>query len=157
MENAKKKLLTFLKMGMTPERLAFSIALGIVLGIVPALGMATLFCTMAAFAFRLNLAAIQLVNFFVYPLQLALLIPFMRAGEWFFGTRPLDLSLEKIQVMLKADLWTTVFHLSATTLRALGIWIIVAPAILAAAYVILLPLLRKLKPDRIAAGPVTSA
>jgi len=31
---------------------------------------------------RLNLPAIQLVNLVVYPLQLALLVPFLRAGAW---------------------------------------------------------------------------
>lgn len=157
MENAKNKLLAFLKTGITPEQLAFSIALGVVLGIVPALGIATVFCALVAFLFRLNLAAIQLVNFFIYPVQLALLVPFMRAGEWLFGARPLDLSLEKIQKMLAADLWGTVFNLWATTLRALAIWIIVAPAILAVVYTVFLPLLRKLKLERIAAGSAASA
>lgn len=157
MENAKKKLLAFLKTGITPEQLAFSIALGVVLGIVPALGMATVFCTLAAFLFRLNLAAIQLVNFCIYPVQLALLIPFMRAGEWLFGAKPLELSLEKIQAMLETDIWETVFHLWSTTLRAIAVWMVVAPVVLGLIYVALLPLLRKLKLERIARGPVVSA
>jgi hypothetical protein len=157
MENAKKKLLAFLIMGITPEQLAFCIALGVVLGIMPALGIPTVFCTFAAILFRVNLAAIQLINFCVYPVQLALLIPFIRAGEWLFGARALELSLEKVQKMLEADLWGTVFSLWATTLRAVVVWIIVAPAILAVIYVIFLPLLRKLKLERIVAGSVASA
>jgi uncharacterized protein (DUF2062 family) len=156
MEKAKKKLLAFLKTGITPEQLAFCIALGVILGMVPALGMATVFCTLAAFLFRLNLAAIQLVNFFMYPVQLALLIPFMRAGEWLFGARPLELSLDKIRGMLKEDLWGTVFHLWATTLRAVVVWMIIAPVVLGVLYLIFLPLLRKLKVERITAGAVDS-
>jgi uncharacterized protein (DUF2062 family) len=157
MENAKIKLLAFLKMGITPEQLAFCVALGVVLGIVPALGMATVFCALAAFFFRLNLAAIQLVNFIIYPVQLALLIPFMRAGEWLFGARPLELSLDKIQRMLHEDLWGTVIHLWATTLRAVAVWMIIAPVILGAIYIVLLPLLRNLKLERFAAGSVAPA
>jgi uncharacterized protein (DUF2062 family) len=157
LKNAKKKLLAFLITGITPEQLAFCIALGFVLGIVPALGVATVLCTLAAFLFRLNLAAIQLVNFCVYPVQLALLIPFMRAGKWLFGAKPLELSLDKIQMMLRTDLWGTVFDLWATTLRALVAWIVIAPAILAAIYLISMPLLRKLKLERLAAGSVASA
>ena len=151
MENTRQKLVTLLKTGITPEQLALCIALGVVLGMVPALGMATMFCTLAAFLFRLNLAAIQLVNLFIYPVQLALLIPFMRAGEWLFSAKPLELSLEKIQRMLASDLLGTVFNMWAATLRAVVVWIIVAPAIMALIYLASLPLLRKLKLARVAA------
>jgi hypothetical protein len=157
MGNTKGKLLEFLKMGITPEQLAFCIALGAVIGIMPALGMPTIFCTLVALLFRLNLAAMQIVNLCTYPLQIALLIPFIRAGEWVFGAKHLELSIERIQRMLKADLWGTVFNLWATTLRAVVIWIVLAPAILAALYLIFLPLLRKLKLERIVAGSVASA
>jgi uncharacterized protein (DUF2062 family) len=126
LRNTKNKLLAFLTMGITPERLALCIAFGIALGLVPALGTTTLLCMLAAFLFRLNLAAILLVNYFVYPLQLALLIPFIRAGEWLFGAKHLDLSLEIIRRMLKADLWKTVFGLGTATMRAVTVWLLIA-------------------------------
>jgi uncharacterized protein (DUF2062 family) len=153
-DRAKARLLAFLTAGITPEQLAFCIALGIVLGIVPALGTATLLCTGAAFLFRLNFAAIQLVNFVIYPVQLALLIPFVRAGEWLFGAQHLELSVEKIQEMLKVDVWATVFSLWATTLRAIAAWLLIAPVVLGLAYWGLVPLMRKLKVDRILASSV---
>jgi len=152
LETAKKKLIAFLKMGMTPERLALCIGFGIAFGLVPALGTTTLLCTLAAFLFRLNLPAIQLVNYFVYPLQLALLIPFIRAGEWLFGAEPLNLSLESIQRMMKADLWETVISLWSTTMRAVMVWLLIAPVIVALVYVVMTPLLKKLKPGRLTAA-----
>jgi uncharacterized protein (DUF2062 family) len=157
LENAKKKLLAFLKMGITPEQLALCIALGVVLGIIPALGVATMFCVLTALVFRLNLAAMQLVNFCIYPIQLALLVPFIRAGEWLFNAKPHKLSLNTIQTMLHADVWGTVLDLWVTILRAVVVWLIVAPIVLVAIYLVLLPLLRKLKLDRIVAGTVASA
>jgi uncharacterized protein (DUF2062 family) len=152
LETAKKKLIAFLKMGMTPERLALCIGFGIAFGLVPALGTTTLLCTLAAFLFRLNLPAIQLVNYFVYPLQLALLIPFIRAGEWLFGAEPLNLSLESIQRMMNADLWETVISLWSTTMRAVMVWLLIAPVIVALVYVVMTPLLKKLKPGRLTAA-----
>jgi hypothetical protein len=149
---AKNKLIAFLKTGITPERLALSIGLGIALGLVPALGTTTLLCTLAAFLFRLNLPAIQLVNYFVYPLQLALLIPFIRAGEWLFGIESLNLSFELIQRMMKADLWETVISLWDATLRAVVVWLLIAPVIVALVYLIMTPLLKKLKPERLTAA-----
>jgi uncharacterized protein (DUF2062 family) len=152
LETAKKKLIAFLKMGMTPERLALCIGFGIAFGLVPALGTTTLLCTLAAFLFRLNLPAIQLVNYFVYPLQLALLIPFIRAGEWLFGAEPLNLSLELIQRMMKADLWETVISLWSATMRAVMVWLLIAPVVVALVYLVMTPILKKLKPERLTAA-----
>jgi uncharacterized protein (DUF2062 family) len=151
LEKAKKRLLAFLIMGITPERLGLCIALGIAFGLVPALGTATLLCTMAAFLFRLNLAAILLVNYFVYPLQLALLIPFIRAGEWLFGAKPLGLSLEIIRQMLETDPWKTVINLSTATIHAVTVWLLIAPVVVALVYLTVTPFLRKLRIERITA------
>ena len=152
MATAKNKLIAFLKMGITPERLALCIGLGIAIGLVPALGTTTLLCTLAAILFHLNLPAIQLVNYFVYPLQLALLIPFIRAGEWLFGVKPLNLSLELIQRMMKADLWETVISLWSATMRAVMVWLLIAPVVVALVYLVMTPILRKLKLERLTAA-----
>ena len=152
MGTAREKLLAFLKMGMTPEKLALCIGFGIAFGLVPALGTTVLLCTLAAFLFRLNLPAIQIVNCLVYPLQLALLIPFIRAGEWLFRVKSLDLSLESIQRMMKADLWGTVISLWSATMRAVVVWLLIAPVIVALVYVVMTPLLKKLKPERLTAA-----
>ena len=152
MGTAREKLLAFLKMGMTPEKLALCIGFGIAFGLVPALGTTVLLCTLAAFLFRLNLPAIQIVNCLVYPLQLALLIPFIRAGEWLFRVKSLDLSLESIQRMMKADLWGTVISLWSATMRAVVVWLLIAPVIVALVYVVMTPLLKKLKPGRLTAA-----
>ena len=71
-----------LRQGMSPEKIALTIALGIMLGVTPVLGSTTLLCTLAALALRLNLPAIQLVNAVVYPLQIILLIPFFKLGAF---------------------------------------------------------------------------
>ena len=81
-------ILDLLRQGITPEKIALSIALGITLGVTPVLGSTSILCFLAAVVFRLNVPAIQLVNYFVYPLQFALLIPFIRMGEWIFAARP---------------------------------------------------------------------
>ena len=81
-------VINLLRQGITPEKIALSLAIGICLGVFPLLGSTTILCTLAAILFRLNLPAIQLVNYFVYPLQLALLIPFIRLGEALLGAQP---------------------------------------------------------------------
>jgi uncharacterized protein (DUF2062 family) len=79
-----KPLLDLLASGMTADQIALSIVLGAVLGVFPILGFPTMLCILAALVLRLNLPALQLVNYLVYPLQLTLLIPFIRLGGWLF-------------------------------------------------------------------------
>ncbi len=66
-----RPILDLLRQGVTPEKMALSLALGGALGVFPALGCTTLLCLIAAIVLRLNLPAIQIVNYFVYPIQIA--------------------------------------------------------------------------------------
>jgi uncharacterized protein (DUF2062 family) len=148
LKNFKRKLLAFLMTGISPERLALCVAVGIALGLFPALGTTTILCTMAAFLFRLNLAAIQLVNFTMYPLQIVLLLPFLHAGAWLFNNKPIQFSFEQLKEMLDTDLWGTVTGLWITTLQGIAVWILAAPFIIGFVFVLLLPLLRKMNIER---------
>jgi uncharacterized protein (DUF2062 family) len=58
-----KPLLPYLNQGMSPEKLAFTLSLGICFGIIPVLGLNAILLAIMAFMFRLNLPAIQLINF----------------------------------------------------------------------------------------------
>ena len=64
--NVLVPIVDLLRQGITPEKIALSIALGAVLGIFPVLGSTTLLCAAAAFILRLNMPAIQVVNFLIY-------------------------------------------------------------------------------------------
>ena len=81
---------------MSPEKIALTIALGVVLGVTPVLGSTTLLCTAAALLLRLNLPAIQLVNGVTYPLQFVMLIPFYRLGAWMFRADVSSVSLQRV-------------------------------------------------------------
>jgi uncharacterized protein (DUF2062 family) len=122
-------LLNFLKQGLSPEKLALCVALGITLGLFPMLGSTTILCTSAALLLRLNVPAIQLINYFVYPLQLILFIPFLRAGEILFGESPIPLDLTLIFSMLQADLLGTIRLLWWTNVQGMAVWaMLAAPA-----------------------------
>src|SRR2546426_6925400 len=64
--------------GASAETIALSVALGLVFGMFPVYGCPTLLCAAAAIVLRLNSPAVQLVNYLISPLQLALLVPFNR-------------------------------------------------------------------------------
>ena len=136
-------LMNLLKQGITPQKIALSLALGVTIGVFPALGWTTILCTIMALALRLNLPAIQLVNYLVYPLQLVLLLPFYRLGERLFHSAHLPISPQQILVMAKTNLQATVAVLWSTTWHAIVIWAMFAPAATAILYLILLSLVRR--------------
>jgi uncharacterized protein (DUF2062 family) len=85
-------ILALLRMGATPRTLAWSIAVGLLIGINPMIGSTTVFCLAVSFPFRLNVIATQIANHAMFPLELALVIPFIRLGSRVFGTAAMPLS-----------------------------------------------------------------
>jgi uncharacterized protein (DUF2062 family) len=110
-------ILALLRMGASPEKLAWSVAVGFVIGINPILGSTTLLCLTVALVFRLNVAASQVGNHIVYPLELLLVIPFMRLGSLVFRTEPIPLSPKSLlasarsnPIALTRELWRWEWH-----------------------------------------------
>jgi uncharacterized protein (DUF2062 family) len=138
-----RPILDLLRQGVTPEKIALSVALGVALGVFPVLGSTTALCALAALVLRLNLPAIQIVNYFVYPLQIALLIPFLRLGERLFRAPHLPLSVPQIYAMIHANMWDAIRSLWTTTWHAMLVWCMFAPLFVAIAYGVLTPALRR--------------
>lgn len=134
-------VLEFLRQGLSPQKLSFTIALGITLGVIPVLGSTMLLCTLAAIVFRLNLAAIQLVNWLVYPLQLALLIPFYRIGGWIFRAPPSELSVTHILTLLRTNVVQAITTLWTATIYAVAAWFLLGSIATGLLYLLLAPVL----------------
>jgi len=102
-------------------------------------------CTLAALAFRLNLPAIQLVNWLVYPLQLALLVPFLRTGAWMFGREPSEITVVHILELIRTDVFQAVATLWTATMHALVAWVAFGSVAVGLVYVLLVPVLGGLR------------
>jgi uncharacterized protein (DUF2062 family) len=132
-----------LRQGITPDRLALSLALGVVLSALPILGVTGAFCVLAAAFLRLNQPAILAANYAATPVQVALFVPLFQAGAWLFGAPPVSFSLEQIRAELAVGVWPTVVRYWDANLRALAAWALVAPAATLALYLVLRALLRR--------------
>ncbi len=86
----REQIATWLHQGISPQRLALTLALGFAIGCLPVVGIPTALCALVALALRLNLPAIQAANYAAMPLQVALILPFVKMGGWLFasGQRP---------------------------------------------------------------------
>ena len=139
-------LLNLLKQGITPEKLALSVGLGVSLGIFPVIGSTTILCTTFGLMFKVNQVAIQLVNYFAYPLQLVLFIPFFQLGAFLFQTEPLPFSIEDIFSMLTTDTFGAIRVLWMANLRAIAAWMLIGPALCFVIYRILVPVFTRFAP-----------
>lgn len=133
-----------LKQGITPEKVALTIALGMVLGIFPILGSTMLLCALAAAICRLNQPIIHLVNYVAYPLQLLLIIPFYRAGETLFFREHVPLSIPLIFERFRADFGKFLMDFGLIALHGIVVWLLLAPLVAIFIYYGTRPALRAL-------------
>jgi uncharacterized protein (DUF2062 family) len=132
-------LLTLMRQGMSPNRLAICVAIGIVVGNIPILGISTLLCTALALGFRLNLPAIQIVQAFMAPTQLLLIIPFVRLGEWMLQVPRQPLSIKAGLALIAQGAAHAVVVLWEAILHAGLAWLVVAPFAVLLLYRLLTP------------------
>jgi uncharacterized protein (DUF2062 family) len=85
-------LLAQLRQGATPEAVSAAVVIAFAIAIIPIIGVTTLLCLLAGRLFRLNHIVMQVVNHASYPLQILLLVPFVRLGETLTGADPIALS-----------------------------------------------------------------
>ncbi len=133
-----------LTQGITPDKIALTLALGFTLGIFPILGSGFLLCGLAAWALKLNQPIIQGTGTLAYPLQLVFLLPFYRAGESLFESPAVPMSIPVLVSRFFEDVphFLTVYGM--TGMRGIIVWCLIAPMVLAALYFSLRPLLRRL-------------
>ncbi len=137
-------LLGQLRQGATPSLLAFSVALGFCLSILPLPGTTTALCALCALAFRLNPVAIQAANFAAGPLQLLLLLPFIQSGQRLFGQAPLPLAPSDLRAALEAGLFAFAGRFGLALLRGALVWALCAPLAVALLWLLLRPLFARL-------------
>ena len=128
-ETFSKSLKLLVTSNLSPRKLALTIALGVALGILPLFWGASLLCVAVAWAFRLNQVCLQVVNYLAWPLQLALLIPFYRLGEWLLsGWHPRLPETGALHFLAQ---------LGPATVKALAAWFVVAPVAVLLMYLVL--------------------
>jgi uncharacterized protein (DUF2062 family) len=116
-----------LRQGCSPGRLALSVALGATIGLAPLLWGTSLICATLAWRLKLNQLAVQVGNYACYPLQIALFVPFLLAGQKLFLSSAQASSLAVWQAVLVADPLLFLRNFWLANLYALVIWLLLAP------------------------------
>jgi uncharacterized protein (DUF2062 family) len=115
-----------IKAGISIERLAVSLALGITVGLIPLYGFTTLIVGCIALSLRLNFVAMQVAHYIVHPLQIALLVPFLKLGDAILKCSDISFTVKQYIHLFKTDFWGAVHELWLVNLSAIIIWMIIA-------------------------------
>ena len=138
--------LDLLRQGITPEKMALTLALGTVIGVIPAFGLTTVICTFLGLRLRLNLAVFILISYLVQPLQLVLFIPFIKAGVMLVGFGNFQLSFDQVMGLFKNDWLQALAQLWQASLAGVLAWLLTALPLLGLLYLVFLLLLRRFMP-----------
>lgn len=132
----------WLRQGVSPRRLALTLALGFAIGCIPVVGIPTVVCGALALALGLNLPAIQAANYAAMPLQLALIVPFVRLGgklHFFAPRQALD-----AQALLHSSPLAAASLMGGLAGQALLAWLVIAVPAVALMTAMLTILLRRI-------------
>lgn len=135
--NANVQLATWLRMGISPERLALTLALGFAIGCLPIVGLPTALCAVVAIRFGLNVPVIQIANYVAMPFQLALVLPLSRLGGWMLGHRTVMTST------LGHGSLQTIWASGNIASHALAAWLVIAGPLVLLLTVVLTPVLER--------------
>jgi uncharacterized protein (DUF2062 family) len=128
LESTKRKVAVWLRQGVSPRRLALTLALGFAIGCFPVIGIPTALCALLAVAFGLNLPAIQAANYVVMPLQVALFVPFVRLGGRLFAFGPH--SAFDAHALLHSSPLAAISQMGDLAAQAMLAWLLIAiPAV----------------------------
>lgn len=136
-------VLSLLAQGLAPRELALCMALGAGIGLFPVLGVSTPALTVLALWLRLNLPAIQLVSYLMSPLQLVLIIPFVRLGETIVGAEPQPLTIEAGLELIANGVLEAIITLWDAILHAAIGWVLIGPIFIYVIYRLLIPVLER--------------
>ena len=141
--NFKRKISDALTGGGSPRKLALSVALGVIVGILPIPCGATFLCLLVASLFRLNQVGIQAANYLAWPLQMALFVPFYHMGATIIPWGP-SASAGVIARQLKTDWAGGITVLCIATLKALAVWLLIAGPATVLLYFVFLPIFARM-------------
>ncbi|WP_348223464.1 DUF2062 domain-containing protein [Luteolibacter sp.] len=113
--------------GMSAERISWTIALGIVLGVFPVMGTPTLLCLLAGWALCLNHVLLQVFKEAMYPLHLALILVFIRLGERLWGAPLISFSIPELLGKFKADPLQFARDFGMAAWHGVSAWLLIAP------------------------------
>jgi hypothetical protein len=124
----KETVFGALRQGWSADAICWSAAWGWTVGVFPIYGVTTVALGALGHLWKLNHSILQAFNYLVSPLKVALILPYVRLGEWMFRTeQPFVLSLSEFTLRFKAAPSATLQEFGMTFVHAICGWVVTVP------------------------------
>lgn len=130
--------------GTSPDRIGWTIALGVVVGVFPIMGTTTLVCLLIGWLLRLNQPVLHVFRAVVYPLHLALILIFIRLGERLYGAPLISFSIPQLIGKFKDSPLQFARDFGMAAWHGVSAWLLIAPVAAVLIKMAAMPALRKL-------------
>ena len=131
--------------GVTPDKIALTFGVGSACSLLPFLGFTSLLNLGVGLCLRLNQPLLQTLNQILGPLQLVMILVYVRFGEWIWRAQDGRFTIgEMIQVFRQASLSEFLHRFGWAGIHAFTAWAITSPLLIFAVYHLLRPALRRL-------------
>jgi hypothetical protein len=143
----KDPLVAELKQGLSAEALSAALVTSLAIAINPIIGTTTVLCLLAGRLFRLNHVVMQTVNHLTYPLQIVLIVPFVRLGEKVAGAEPLPLDVGLLIAEFQKSIGGFAAKFGMAYVHGLLGWLLVVPVAAFLLHLVLVPIFRRFRPS----------
>ncbi len=151
-------IIALLTQGITPDKVSYTLALGTGLSLFPFLGFTSLLNLTVGLALRLNQPLLQTLNQLLGPLQLGLIVVYLRIGEWIWGAEPLPFSIQLlIGVFRDASFAEFLQRFGMAGVHAFTAWAVTLPLLVFTLNRSLRPLIRRVACRIAPRSPLTTS
>ena len=134
-----------LTQGVSPQRVTFTLGIGSVCSLFPFLGFTSLLNLGVGLAMRLNQPILQILNQLLGPVQLVMILIYVRGGEFIWGTQGQPFSVtEMISSFADLPLMEFLQTFGWAGIHAFTAWALTAPLLFALVYFPLRPVIQRL-------------
>lgn len=133
-----------LTQGVTPEKLAQSLAAGLLIGCFPLLGFTTALAAIFGFFFKLNHVVVQTANYMMYPVQIILIPVYIKAASLFMDVGNVSIRPDLMIEAFRSD-WVGFLKTYAIIgLYAVIIWCVLSSILFLGLQKVFVPTIRRL-------------
>ncbi len=138
-------IIGLLTQGITADKVSYTLALGTGLSLFPFLGFTSLLNLVVGLALRLNQPLLQTLNQLVGPVQLVMIVVYIRIGERVWGAEPLPFSIGVlVQTFRDASFTEFLQRFGMAGVHAFTAWLLTLPLLVFGLNWLLRPLIRRI-------------
>jgi uncharacterized protein (DUF2062 family) len=147
-------IVALLTHGVTPDKVAATLAVGTACSLFPFLGFTSLLNLAVGLRLRMNQPILQTLNQLLGPVQLVVILAYVRAGEWLWRAGDDRFTIaEMLRTFREESLSGFLQHFGWAGVHAFTAWAATAPLLIAALYYGLRPVIRHLAALRLPRRP----